>query len=261
MRRMKELSKGTSAARSGNSGSSPATKVYAFNSQSSQRYSDTPAPGDYETDNHSLAVRALKTHNKAIAQGKGNFMTKMNDDRSAQSMTEDSDPTLYSDYYLDKASLGACSRSANKSVREGRIGFNSQVPRCVDAGFEDRSPLRGPGTYDFHHLYGCGIMHGARQDSTTAFSNKAPLLGYIRQVDTPGVGDYGLEELHARTGSFSNQGWSSFAGNSARCADHIQTAGTAGPESYDQDHKSIVRMLEAKQNLRLPPFAVSSRRL
>lgn len=187
-------------------------------------------------------------------------MTTLNDNRSARSLTEDGDPTLYSDYYLEKASLGACSRSPNKSVREGKIGFNSQVARCVDAAFEDRSPMRGPGTYDFHHLYGCGIMRDARQSGTTAFNNKSPLLGYIRQIDTPGVGEYEPEMVEGN-GGFSNQGSSSFAGNTARCAEAIASAGTAGPETYEQDHHSIARILETKRNPNLPPFDVSSRRL
>ena len=109
---------------------------------------ETPAPGHYDTGilaAYSLNARACMTGNKYIKEGKGSFMTSLHDDRSAPNMTEVTvDPTHYSDYYLQKESVGACSKaSPNVLIRDGKLGFSSNIPRCVDAQFEDRSPLRG----------------------------------------------------------------------------------------------------------------------
>lgn len=264
--RMKELSKGSSPARNGSPASKggatrssgSGSKQYAFNTKAIDRSNETPAPGAYDTDAHSLAGQLRKTHNKMIAQGRGTFMSKLNEDRSAQSLTEDGDPTLYSDYHLEKMSLGKI-HTYNKLVSAGTIPFGTNTGR-TDADFEDRSPLRGPGSYDYHHLYGCGVMHGVGGKGTTAFTNSAPLLGFHRNIETPGAGAYEPKTIHGN-GGFSNQGTSSFTGNTARCAEHITSAGTAGPETYDLDHQSIARAIVAKINPRLPPFDVSSRRL
>jgi len=262
--RLKEYSRGKSSARgdgAARGSRSPAKpKTYAFNSPAVRR-DETPAPGDYETDTHTLAVRALKTHNKAISSGRGTFMTKLNDDRSAPSLTEDGDPGAYSDYHLEKASLGACnSHISNKSVREGQIGFNSRVARCVDASFDDRSGARGPGHYDFHHMYGCGVsLKSPSKSGTSAFTNKAPLLGYLREIHTPGSGDYRPEPIERS--SDSKLGSSAFAGNTARCAASLESTCGPGPETYEQDHRSLTRQLHDRLNPNLPPFGVSSRRI
>lgn len=251
--------RGCTSARGGSPAKKDPSKSWAFNSTNTRR-DHSPAPGDYNTDAHTLAVLALKSHNKSIARGKGSFMTNLHDDRSSPSLTSEGDPTAYSDYHLEKASLGACSRqSSNSKVREGQIGFNSKVARCVDASFDDRTPLRGPGSYNYHHLYGCAMDPGATKSGTTAFTNTAPLCGYVRKIDTPGAGDYRPEP--AEGNSYSKLGTSAFAGNSARCASQIATAGQVGPESYDQDHHSITRMLASKRNPRLPPFNASGARL
>lgn len=191
-------------------------------------------------------------------------MTTLNDDRSAPMMTEDGDPTAYSDYHLDKASMGSCSHQmSNRHVREGRIGFGSRVARCVDASFEDNSAeakTRGPGSYNFDHLYSCGVQRGSTQSGTTAFTNKAPLCGYVRKSDTPGVGEYRPGRVE-RT-SDSKLGSSAFADSTARCASGLLAGAIGpGPETYEQDHKSLSYILENQHNPRLPPFGVSSRRI
>lgn len=254
------------ASRSAKDGS---PKVYAFNMPAINRDADSPAPGHYDTHAHSLASRALKTHNKMISSGKGTFMTRLDDDRSAPNMTYAAvDPTAYSDYYLDKDSVGACSKSSsNAQVRDGKIGFNSNVARCVDSTLTlgEKSDKRGPGTYNFDHLYNCGASDkpmSERKSGTTAFTSTAPLLGYVRTIDTPGSGDYHPEKMSYRGNSYSKLGGSAFVGNTARCAEVIQSSsGNLGPETYDQDHASLTRQLEAKHNPRLPPFATSQRRL
>lgn len=272
---MKEYSRGCSSARASSSSPSRAggraegrtpkkkKKVYAFESPPVNR-DDTPGPGEYDCDSHSLGKRVLKSHNKHISQGHGCFMTNLDDDRSAPSLTGDGDPTAYSDYHLERASLGACSQQiSNRQVRQGRIGFGSRVARCVDASFEDNSEaakLRGPGAYNSEHLYSCGSMHGAAtQSGTTAFTNKAPLCGYVRKIDTPGVGDYRPERIE--TCSDSKLGSSSFAGTTARCSTDPASSGVGpGPESYELDQHTISRLLD-KSNSLLPPFGVSSRRI
>ena len=229
---------------------------------------ETPAPGHYDTGilaAYSLNARACMTGNKYIKEGKGSFMTSLHDDRSAPNMTEVTvDPTHYSDYYLQKESVGACSKaSPNVLIRDGKLGFSSNIPRCVDAQFEDRSPLRGPGTYDYYKLYGCGVTIGAAASNkgTTAFTNAAPLLGYIRNTDTPGAGEYDVKKKEAKEYTYSNKGSSAFAGTTARCGGGIPTCSAVGPEKYVLDHHSIERRLEAEKNPRLPPFGSSSRRL
>merc|ERR1712167_567199 len=105
------------------------------------------------------------------------------------------DPGTYSDYYLEQDSTGN-HRTTNKRVKEGRLAFNGDGPRCVNACFEDMSGERGPGTYDYYHMYGTGAPAGpggrgvVAHKGTNAFTNKVPLCGYIRKIDTPGVGAY-----------------------------------------------------------------------
>ena len=230
---------------------------FAFN-QSVQRQDETPGPGSYEIDTQSLAVRALASHNKSITAGKGSFMTSMHDDRSAPRLTEDGDPTLYSDYYLQRLSVGS-HQSSNRRVREGRVAFNSDDSRCGHASFEDRSGLRGPGSYDYSHLYETSVDSSAAKagSGTTAFTSKAPLLGYIRKIDTPGAGEYDPRR-DAGKASESAQGSAAFAGSTARCAEPLGTPGTAGPGTYDQGQHSIARSFATKRApCRAPPFGSS----
>ena len=171
-------------------------------------------PGTYEIDSQSLAERSLNSHNKSVKLGKGTFLTSLADDRSAKSLTEDGDPTLYSDYHLKKASLGT-ETSVNRRVREGKIAFNSNSARCGSSDYGEQTPMRGPGTYDHSHLYRTGVVKSAARAGTTAFTNKAPLLGYIRKNDTPGAGAYNPQRLDGGMGfSYSKLGSCSFAGNS-----------------------------------------------
>ena len=175
---------------------------------------------------------------------------------------ETPDPTHYSDYHLEKASLGSA-KSANKYVREGKIAFDSNGPRCGDSSFEDRSPLRGPGHYDYSHIYESSVSKTNKNKGTTAFTNKAPLLGYMRKIDTPGVGEYDPKRMDHGTGnSYSNVGTSAFAGNTARCAEAgAAPAGTAGPETYDLEGSSLSRRAAAMVNPRAPPFGTGGRRI
>ena len=188
-------------------------------------------------------------------------MSKLNDDRSAPSFTEEGDPTAYSDYALDKASMTASSRQTwNRRVQSGSIGFNTNVARCVGTGFEESTPP--PGSYDFHHLYGCGetVQKASTGSGTASFTSQAPLRGYIRKIDTPEPGAYDPELLSG--GTLSKLGSSAFAGNLARCASLVDdTPATLGPTTYQVDNHSIERKVSTRSNSLLPPFDSSSRRL
>ena len=200
------------------------------------------------------------SYNKSITTGKGTFLTNLTNDRSAPNFGANGDPTLYADYHLQKASLGN-QKSVNRRVRDGKIAFNSNSARCSHAGFEDNSPFRGPGTYSYAHLYSTAAEKSPTK-GTNAFTNRTPLLGYIRKIDTPGAGEYDPQRLDGAMGfSYSALGSCSFAGNTARCAEGFTPAGSAGPETYQQDQHSISRMVAAKKNPRAPPFGSSSRRL
>ena len=260
--------KGSSTARAGSparssrgAGSGSASK-FSFSQPPKSRESDTPGPGSYDLDQRSLSVRALASHNKTISKGKGTFMTSGSNDRSAPRMTmETPDPAHYSDYHLEKASLGSA-KSANKHVRDGKIAFDSNGPRCGDSSFEDRSPLRGPGHYDYSHLYESSVSKANKNKGTTAFTNKAPLLGYMRKIDTPGVGEYDPKRMdHGNGNSYSKVGTSAFAGNTARCAEAAASAGTAGPETYDLEGSSLSRRAAAMVNPRAPPFGSGGARI
>ena len=211
----------------------------------------------------------MLTFNKPIGAGKGSFMSYGDSDRSAKSLTEDGDPTLYSDYYLINASTST-QKSRNTRVQNGKISFMSDMPRCDDPAFEDRSGARGPGTYDFHCSNlaawekGVSGRKATRTTGTTAFTNKAPLLGYIRKIDTPDAGEYDPEKIAYRGCSYSKAGSCSFVGNTPRCASDIVARDAvtgAGPESYDLSGRSITAMIAAKKNPRSPPFGSSSKRL
>ena len=238
--------------------SSPKRKVYAYDSpaRDSSR-SPRPAPGAYEVNQHTMAVRSRKSHNKLVSQGMGNFMSKLNEDRSAPRFGEEGDPTAYSEYALEKASISATSRQTlNRRVQSGSIGFNTSAARCATTGCEE--PLRGPGSYDFHHLYGCGetVRKATSASGSASFTSQSPLRGYIRKNDTPEGGAYDPERLKA--GSVSKLGLSAFAGKTARCVSVIDE--TLDPTTYNVDHYSIQRELTNANKL-LPPFNSSSRRL
>ena len=232
---------------------------------------ETPGPGHYDLQSEDLTRRARLTHNKPIAAGKGSFMSYGESDRSAPMFGIETDPTLYSDYYLKNSTAGRAT-SVNKKVQGGEMPFLSTMPRCVDPAFEDRSGARGPGTYDTYHMYGTG-QKGAgsvqsvqpKSGGTSAFTNKAPLCGHVRKIDTPGVGEYSPEKVHCRGFSYSKAGSCAFAGNTPRCASDIKCAQdtdhTVGPQTYDVSHRSITAMLANKMNPRSPPFSSSSRRL
>jgi hypothetical protein len=249
--------------RTGGSVRPRATTDFAFDQPARSNESDTPGPGHYDLQSHDLTRRALVTANKTISQGKGTFMSSADADRSAPKLLfqHGVDPTAYSDYYLINASTGS-QTSANKKVREGGIGFNSNVARCVDAAFEDRSGARGPGTYDYSHMYATSQNSGRARAGrgTTAFTSKVPLCGHVRKIDTPGAGEYSPELVKERGFSYSKAGSSAFAGNTARCASSIMPDGTAGPETYDLSGSSITAMA-SKKNPKSPPFGTSSRRL
>ena len=67
--------------------------------------------------------------------------------------------------------------------------------------------------------------------------------------------------LDGLDGSYSKLGSYSFASNTERCASAIVSAGTAGPETYDQAQHSITRMLAGNVNPRSPPFGTGQRRM
>ena len=194
-------------------------------------------------------------------------MSQGDADRSAPTLTEDGvpDPGFYSDYFLEKVSTGS-QVSANKKIRDSALGFNSDVARCVDSGFEDRSGLRGPGAYDFYHLYGTAVDGGRAKDTTTrgttAFTKSAPRCGYVRKMETPGAGNYEpINPRLARGSTQSKLGSSAFAGNTARCAAELMSEGSAGPETYDLSQMTMSNSLAARANPRSPPFGGSSRRI
>ena len=183
-------------------------------------------------------------------------MSSADQDRSAPKMTEETpDPSHYSDYYLKKQSIGNL-KTANKHVRDGKIAFDSNGPRCGDSSFEERSPLRGPGHYDYSHLYESGVSKADKNRGTTAFTNKAPLLGYMRKIDTPGGGEYDPKRMD-HYNSYSKKGTSAFAGSSARCAETTAaSAGTAGPDTYDLEGMSLGQQAAKMVNPRAPPFGM-----
>lgn len=249
-----------SPARSGRSTGSPSK--FSFSEAPTSRKNDTgPGPGSYELDSCSLSVRARATHNKQIAGGKGTFMTSGNQNRAAPRMTEETpDPSHYSDYYLKQASIGNL-KTSNKHVRDGKIAFDSNGPRCGDSSFEERSPLRGPGHYDYSHLYESGVSKADKRKGTTAFTNKAPLLGYMRKIDTPGGGEYDPKRMD-HYNSYSTKGTSAFASTSARCAEAAAaSAGTAGPETYDLEGRSLGRQAAKMVNPQAPPFGTGGARI
>ena len=119
---------------------------------------ETPAPGHYDTDTHSLAVRSLVSHNKNESAGKGTFMRGDNRESKTSFTEETVDPGHYADYHLEVSSMcGRSLQSLNRCVSEGKIPFGSHVRRDDAAEITTTKCNAGPGDYDFHHLYGCGV--------------------------------------------------------------------------------------------------------
>ena len=209
-----------------------------------------------------LAVLALKTHNKVISQGKGTFMGELKCDRSAPKLTDEGDPTAYADGLMGKG----IRESSNKLVREGKLPFSSNTEREGE-NFGDQTPLRGPGSYDYQHLYALKVdtKQASKKVGTTAFVNSTARLGYLRMADAglPGPVDYDPKRISDATLTYSAAGTSAFAGKTARCASAIMPPGNVGPETYDLFQRSIARELETRHapNPKQPPFGVQEKRL
>ena len=238
------------------------TPFKAFSHSPPRRANDSPAPGHYDTDSHSLAVRSLVSHNKNESVGKGTFMRGDNRESKTSFTEEFVDPGHYADYHLDVASMfGRSTQSQNRCVSEGKIPFGSHVGRDGSGEVTTTKCNAGPGDYDFHHLYGCGV----RGNPLSSLKSKSPLCGYVRKTDTPGVGVYSPEKVPSSY-SYSKCGSSAFAGQTpqhAVSAHDVPTTGTTiGPDTYVQDHHSINKMLRRSQDAskNAPPFGSSSRR-
>lgn len=174
------------------------------------------------------------------------------------------EPGHYADYYLDRVSCGKGMESANKRVREGKLAFGTNTVRGDVATKAEHNV--GPGAYEYYHLYGCGQCgeKHAAQHSKSALStlqSTVPRCGYIRNIDTPGAGDYYPEKTERHGYSYSKRGSSAFAGltpqHGVQLHEGSATGVIVGPNSYDQDHGTIRRM-SMEHNPRLPPFGASS---
>jgi len=187
------------------------------------------------------------------------------------------DPAAYN---IDGEDLAPNSKASFRVPNaKARGSFNSTSdarPRSAPP----RSTPRGPGQYDYQHMYATGRDYSSSQKIVSSFRSAVPQGGHVRKATTPrhvGVGCYDVHGnpdhvqakcLQRSRHCFSRDGSSMFAGNSPSSrtplADQMasRTDKSVGPGSYDLSPGSIrhTARMRAEANKRRPGFASSSPR-
>jgi len=240
-----------------------------------------PGPGTYELPAH-LSVAVVKPDDPLHGKAAPGFMKHPYKSAPFQSRVVQQ-RSIISDHLGDPGAYTP--RVLEDMAPKSRTSFNRPTTECGDGSFTTRdaarphstparSQRRGPGEYDYQHIYACGRPVNGSVKIRSSFQSELPLGGHVRKSLTPGVGTYyphaSPDHVQARSmvkpfHSYSARGSSMFAGAGPRSRTSLsdelasRTAKSIGPGAYDLSPGSIQAKI-AKSNKRLPGFGASAPR-